>query len=417
MIRDTAHMDEVLEPPRRQRWWLLAIPLLALALLLGRPVLSRWSMADDSVAASRIRTTEVRRGDLVYDVSVQGRVVAATRSTLFSPSAGVVALAARQGERVTAGQVLATVDSPELDNRLQQERATFDALESETRRVELSARQRRQNAQQRLDLLEVRTAAAERELKRNERLSTEGLLNDIELQRARDELSMRRLELEQARSDRDLVADMTAFELRDAELRRERQRLVVADVERRVDELRIRAPFDGLLAAVEIEDHDAVTAGQAVVGVVDLGELELEVSVPETFADELAPGLAATVEADGTVYRGELIRISPEVQSGQVEGRVAFTGSAPPGLRQNQRLATRLILAERPDTLYVRRGPFFESRLVYVLEDGLAVRREAVFGAASVTEVEVLDGLAEGELIVLSDLSQYRGADTLLVRD
>lgn len=421
MIRDTAQMDEALDVRRRSKWWwLLAVPIVGLALLFTRPVLSRWSLADDSISADRIRTAVVQRGDLVHDVSVQGRVVAASRSTLFSPSAGVVELATRQGERVTAGQVLAVVDSPELDNRLQQENATLDALQSDTSRLELAARQRRQAARQTLDLLEVRTAAAERELERSETLSTEGLLNEIDLQRARDELTMRRLELEQARSNLDLVSDMTAFELEDAQLRLQRQRLVVSDVERRVEELHIRAPFDGLLAAVEIDDHDAVVTGQAVVGVVDLGELELEIAVPETFADDLAPGLAATVEVDGQTYRGELVRISPEVRSGQVQGRVAFREGTPPGLRQNQRLATRVTLAERTDTLHVRRGPYFESlagRGVYVVEDGMAVRREVVFGAASVTELEILDGLAEGDEIVLSDLSRFQGAETLLIRD
>ncbi|MDA8018245.1 MAG: HlyD family efflux transporter periplasmic adaptor subunit [Thermoanaerobaculia bacterium] len=420
MIRDTAQMDEALDTPRRSRWWwFLTVPVVGLALVLARPALSRWSMADDSVPADRIRTAVVQRGDLVHDVSVQGRVVAASRSTLFSPAAGVVELKARQGERVVADQALAVVDSPELDNRLQQEQATLDALVSDTNRLELSTRQRQLNARQQRDLLEVRTAAAERELQRSETLASEGLLNEIELQRARDDLTMRRLELKQARGDLELVSDMTAFELRDAQLRVERQRLVVADVERRVDELQIRAPFDGLLAAVEIEDHDAVTAGQAVVGVVDLGELELEIATPETYADDLSPGIAATVEVDGTTFRGELVSISPEVRNGQVEGRVAFRDGTPPGLRQNQRLATRLILAERADALHVRRGPYFESlagRGVYVVEEGMAVRRDVVFGATSVTELEILDGLAEGDEIVLSDLSQYEGAQTLLIR-
>lgn len=420
MIRDTARMDEVLGNTRRSRlWWLLAVPVVGLALLLTRPVLSRWSAADDSVSADRIRTAVVERGDLVHDVSVQGRVVAASRSTLFSPSAGVAELAVRQGERVTEGQTLATVESPELDNRLQQERASLDALESDTRRLALSARQRRQASRQQLDLLEVQTAAAERELTRSETLAAEGLLNQIDLQRARDDLTMRRLELAQARSNLELVADMTEFELRDAELRLERQRLVVADVERRVGELEIGAPFDGLVAALEIEDHDAVVVGQPLVGVVDLGKLELEVAIPETYADDLSLGIGATVEVDGRTYRGELVSISPEVRGGQVDGRVAFQGGTPPGLRQNQRLSTRLILAEKTGTLHVRRGPYFESlagRGVYVVEDGMAVRREVVFGAASVTEVEVLEGLAEGDEIVLSDLSVYEGADTLLIR-
>lgn len=420
MIRDTSQMDEKVKPSKRGRWWIAgAVGVLVLAAVLTRPVLSRWAASEASVAGERLRFATVERGDLVHDVSVQGRVVAASRSTLFAPSAGVVSLAARQGEKVAEGEVLATLESPEIENRLAQERATLDSLRSELARLELSARQRRQANRQEVDLLEVRTAAARREVERNRRLAQEGLLNEMELRRAEDELALRRLELRQAKSDLELEAEMSTFEIRDAELRRERQELVVADAERQVAELEIRAPFDGLLAAVEIEDHDAVVRGQPVVGVVDLGELEVEVSIPETYADDLAPGLAALVEVEGETHRGELVRISPEVRSGQVEGRVAFAGGTPPGLRQNQRLATRIVLAERDGVLKVRRGPFFESmsgRGAYVVEDGMAVHRPVTFGAVSVHQVEIVDGLQAGEEIVLSDLSRFEGAERILIR-
>ena len=311
------------------------------------PTIQRWSAADDSVQRSRLRFAVVTRGELIHDVAVQGRVVAASRSTLFSPSAGVVTLDSRGGERVSRGDVLAVVDSPELRNRLQQERASREALRSDYARLELVARRQALQNQQRVDLLEVQTAAAERALERSETLTREGLLNEIDLEQARDTLMMRRLELEQARSNVDLESEMVSFELRDARSRLERQELVVRDVERQVAELEIRAPFNGLLAALEVEDHDAVLEGQAVLGVVDLGELEVEVSIPESYADDLSPGVLASIQIEGESQRGTLVRIAPEVRGGQVEGRVAFEAGTPPGLRQNQRLATRLILDHR----------------------------------------------------------------------
>jgi len=111
--------------------------------------------------------------------------------------------------------------------------------------------------------------------------------------------------------------------------------------------------------------------------------------------------------------------VTPEVRDGQVEGRVSFAGGPPAGLRQNQRVSTRLILARENGVLKVPRGPFVEAgggRWVYVVGDGMARRREVEIGAVSVGEVEIVKGLNEGDEIVLSDLSQLQGAETVLLR-
>ena len=89
------------------------------------PSVKRWANASVSVPFERVRTATVTRGDLVRDVSVQGRVVAAVRPTLYATAPGTISLHAEAGERVIAGQVLATVDSPELTNQLQQAEASL----------------------------------------------------------------------------------------------------------------------------------------------------------------------------------------------------------------------------------------------------------------------------------------------------
>ncbi len=423
MIRDTSLMDEPVETAKRlPRGVLLAV--LALVLILGglalKPIISRWSAAEQSIERARLRFATVTRGDLVHDIAVQGRVVAASRPTLFSPSAGIVSLRVREGERVSEGDVLAVVESPELDNRLQQEQASLAASSSDLSRLELSVRQQNLVNEQRVELLEVRVDAARRLVERNQKLADAGLVNEIELESARDDLRIQSLELDQARRTVDLEREMLEFEVRDARLRRDRQNLLVRDAERQVEELTLRSPFDGLVATLSVEDRDAVVRGQALVGVVDLGELEVEVAIPESYADDVAPGVEALVVVDGVDHRGILTRVAPEVRNSQVEGRVAFESGTPSGLRQNQRLATRLILDHRSDVLKVSRGPFLESgagRRVYVVDDGLARLREISVGAVSVTEVEILDGLEHGEEVVLSDLSRFEGAETLLLRN
>jgi HlyD family secretion protein len=388
-------------------------------LFLVRPLVARWAGADASVERDRLRLAEVVRGSLVYDVAVQGRVVAASRPTLYSPSTGIVSVRVREGEKVAAGDVLAIVESPELDNLLKQERASLDAVGSDVARLELTTRQTNLENRQAVELGEVRAEGAQRAVERAEQLAGQGLLPTTELEAARDALRIAAIELEQARQRVELETEALAFELRDAKLRLQRQELLVEDVRRQVKELTMRAPFDGLVATVSVEDRDAVVRGQALVGVVDLTDLEVEVNIPESYADDVAPGVAAEVTVGSQPTAGVLTRVAPEVRSGQVEGRVAFVDGVPPGLRQNQRVSTRLILAEEEDVLKVPRGPFLESggaRWVYVVSDGMARRRNIEVGAVSVTEVQVLRGLEEGDEVVLSDLSQLQGAESVLLR-
>ena len=423
MIRDTSAMDTVVERPASWRRLKIALPVAAAVVVLlvvaARPLVRRWAAADASIERSRLRLATVTRGDLVFDVAVQGRVVAASRPTLFSPAPGIVSLRVREGERVAKGAILAVLESPETESRLQQETATLAALRSDLSRLELSTRQRNLENRQAVELGEVRVEAAGRAVKRSEELSGEGLLSATELEAARDALRIATIELAQARQKVELETEALAFEVQDGRSRVERQGLVVAEVQRQVAELTMRAPFDGLVATVPVQNRDALVRGQAVVGVVDLGDLEVEVSIPETYADEVTPGVEAAVLIDNETRRGTVTRVAPDVQGGQVLGRVAFAGGTPEGLRQNQRVSTRLVLAHQRDVLKVSRGPFVETgggRWVYVVKDRLARRREIELGTVSVTEAEVVRGLEEGEEIVLSDLSQLQGAQTVLLR-
>lgn len=421
-IRDTSSMDTPLERRRRPiALWLLGGGVALLALLLAaRPLVERWAAADRSVELDRLRLGKVTRGELIHDVAAQGRVVAASRPTLFSPAAGIVTVRVEEGRQVAAGDLLAVVSSPELENRLQQERATLEALRSEAGRLDLAARQQNLANEQRVALGEVELRSAERDVARAERLAAEGLMNQIDLEKAKDTQAIRSLELAQARQRVDLEREMLALQARDAGARADRQRLVVADVERQVAELEIRAPFAGLVSTLSVEDADAVVRGQPLIGVVDLSDLEIEVAIPESYADDVAPGIPALVRVDSGEVPGKLIRVAPEVRNSQVTGRIAFDGGPPRGLRQNQRVSARLLIDQKRDVLKVPRGPFLESgggRRVYVVADGVARRREIVTGAVSVTEVEILEGLAEGEEIVLSDLSAFDNAETLLIRD
>lgn len=420
-IRDTSAMDRPVEAGasgRRRLLWVL-VAVLVVAIALAYPSLRRWWSSQASVELSRIRSGEVTRGDLVREVAVQGNVVAAFSPTLVAPARGVAEVRVRPGQVVEAGTPLVVVRSPEVESRLDQERSALLSLEADLERQRVQSEQSKAQNRQDVALLEVEVEAAGRALERQERLREEGLTNAVQYEEAQDALRVSRMKLEAARRRAAYADESLEFEVRDRASRLERQRLVVADLERQVEELTLRSPVEGLVSRVEADDRDAVTEGEPLVTVVDLSAFEIEAPVPEAYADEIAPGTAAAVTYSGREWPATVQAITPAVEGSRVPVRLVFADEAPEGLKQNQRVSTRIILDTRQDVLKVPRGPFLEAgggRTAYVLEDGLARRRTIEVGALSVSEVEIVSGLEAGERIVISDTGRFRGADTVLVR-
>jgi HlyD family secretion protein len=423
MTPETDSMDQIVAKApglsRRLKIGLgVAAGLVALAVALA-PSLQRWARAEQSVDLDRLQIATVVRGDLQRDVSAQGKIVAANHPRLYSPAQGIVSLTVKAGEAVKAGAVLATITSPDLRSQLAQESARLQSMQSDLARSGLAARQQNQGDEQTVKLRRVGLEAARRDLQRAEKLRAQGLMNEVDYERNRDAVRIAEVQLEQADQGGGLGREARDFEVEDRRRQVERQRLVVADLERRVGELVVRAPFDGLVATVDAQDRDAVPPNAPLLTLVDLAKFEVQVEIPESYAAEAAVGTPAAVSFGGREVPGTLTAVSPEVAAGQVAATVRFVGVPPAGLRQSQRVSVRLVFETRPNVLKVPRGPFLEAgggRKAYVLADGLATLRPIQVGATSVSEVEIVAGLKEGDRILLSDTEGLNGARTVLVR-
>jgi len=210
------------------------------------------------------------------------------------------------------------------------------------------------------------------------------------------------------------------FELQTSEHQLVRQRLVVTDLERRVDELNVRSPVAGVVGTIAVADRAVVPANTPLMIVVDLSQLEVEIAVPESYADDLGIGMDAEIKYGTQTYAGKLSAISPEVVESQVTARVRFENGLPAGLRQNQRVSTRVLMESKPNVLMVQRGPFVDSsggRFAYVVDDDMAVRRPIEVGSASVTAIEIVSGLNEGDRIVISGTDEFSESESILISD
>ncbi|HET6724562.1 MAG TPA: efflux RND transporter periplasmic adaptor subunit [Gammaproteobacteria bacterium] len=423
-IRDTSGQDRPIDlaPQRRRRRWIAlgVLVLLAVGLALAYPALMRWLSAEQSVPREQLRFSVVKRGTFVRDVSMDGRAVAAVQPMLYSSAQGTVTYSAEPGDVVRKGQVLAVVDSPELDSELKQQQAKYQSLKTALARQKVSIHNQQLENRQRVNLTAVKLQAAEREVKRYKAVVDEGIVSRREYAQARDAAAIARLEHKQALAQTKLQKQGLDFELKTKQLELQREELALADLQRRADRLTVRSPVDGIVGAREVGQNAVVTQNQPLIRVIDLSAFEIEAQIPESYADNLRNGMGAQITIGSQTYPAKVVSVAPEVKDGQVTARIRFAGEPPADLKQNQQVSVRVVLESIDNALMVQRGPFIDSgggHVAYVAHDGVLTRKPIETGAISVNRVQILSGLQPGDRIVISDTSDFNSAHTVLISD
>jgi HlyD family secretion protein len=420
MIRDTSNQDAVIAPPKgqatRRRLVIAAGAVALLAAAYG--LVHTWRGSEHSVNISRLRIAEVGRGTLIRDAAVNGRIVAAISPTLYAASPATVTLKAAAGDTVKKGDVLAVLESPDLTDALKREQSSYLQLEAEVARQQILARKQKLLARRDADTAEIDRVSALRTLERYNAVSNEGIIAKIEYQKAKDALNSAEIRAKHAGQAAELESDNVALELKTKINELDRQRLSLANAQRRVDELTVRAPVDGFIGTLSVANRSVVPANTPLMTLVDLSRLEVELEVPETYVSDIGLGMNAEVNFGTGTATAKLSALSPEVVKNQVLARVRFVGQQPPGLRQNQRVTARLLIDEKPNTLMIQRGPFVESeggRFAYVVRDGIAIRTPIKMGATSVSAVEILSGLKQGDKVVISGTETFENAERVSI--
>lgn len=420
MIKDTSSQDVVVkQSPLKKPWLVASVVVLGLSGAIAWPVSQGWFDTAMSVDSRDIQVATVERGTLVRDISATGKIVAANAPVTYSPDAGYINLLVEPGDQVETGQIIASLDSPELVNQLKQQQATLQSLKINLSRERLQSRSQQLRRQQQVDLAQVSLNAAEREFRRATISSEKQLISAIDYEKAQDDLSNSKLQFEHAKQEAGINKDTLEFELQNRQFEIDRQQLVVAELERRVANLEIRSKMVGIVGNWLTEQQSRVNASQPLMKIVDLSAFEAEVAVPESYVDELGLGMTVEIKVAGNQIVGTLAAISPEVRERQVSTRVRFSHNNSYKLRQNQRLSARILLENKEDVLMVKRGPFVQShggKVGYLLADNLAVKTTIELGSSSISHVELLAGAKEGDQLVISTLEPFESAGQVLVR-
>ena len=386
------------------RRWLPVLILVLMGLFLGRAWLLGKSVA----------TVPAEYRDLTETVISSGRVVTPDRVVVGAELLGrVLRVAVEEGDRVTAGQVLATLDDAEQRAGLEQSRRAVDEAEARLAQLDQVAAP---VAEQALAQAAANLAQAGAEFERVQALAAAGFYNQSRLDEARRALDGARAghaaAQAQARGSR---PDGVEVRLARARLAQARAALALASAKR--DKMVLRAPVAGLLVVKAVEAGDTVSQGKTLFQIAADGDSEIVLQVDEKNLGRLALGQAAGVLADaypGQPFQATLFHIAPAVDAakGSVEAKLKV--AAPPAfLRADMTVSVEITVGRRPRALTLPVAAVREAASTrpwaLVVEDGRAQRRDLQLGLRGTGAVEVRAGLAAGARVILPEANVRPG--------
>ncbi|MBB1399813.1 efflux RND transporter periplasmic adaptor subunit [Pseudoalteromonas sp. SG44-8] len=417
MIKDTSGQDVSITQRRSYKKPLIVLALSLAVLALCAQAFMGNNQGSISVERASLQIATVNISRLVRDVAASGKIVAANAPKVYSPERGYVDLQVKAGDKVNKDDIIALVDSPELNNELKQQQSVLARLDGELQRKHLEARRQKLSLTKTLDLAQVELNAADRENRRAKLSIEKNLISQIDLEKAVDDLARAKLSYKHAQQEVELAKDTLAFELKAAERDLARQQLIVDDLNRQVRNLTIKASVTGIVGNLLVQQKEAVTQSQPLMTLVDLSNFEAQLQVPESYANELGLGMEVELTLGAKKVTGVLSAISPEVNNREVTTRVRFDEELK-GIRQNQRLTARILLENRDDVLQIKRGAFMQQggTQVYKVIGDTAQLVNITTGASSINAIELLQGVNSGDQLIISSYDNFKQAPTLLLR-
>ncbi|HEY0035662.1 MAG TPA: HlyD family efflux transporter periplasmic adaptor subunit [Longimicrobium sp.] len=405
---------------KRARWIVGAAGLMVLTVC--TVALARLEPAAQSVERTTVWTDTVRRGEMLRQVRGPGTLVAEDIRWVPAVVPGrVERKLVFPGMAVKAGTVLAELSNPDVERQALEARRQLAAAASDLATLRSNLESQRLTQEATVATVRNQLREADRQATAAEGLSAQQLVSRQEVENARgDAEEMRaRLGVEQRRLSfigQSMQSQIAAQQSQLGILR------TLADFQQKqIEAMQVRAGSDGVLQELAVEPGQWVNSGTTLAKVVQPGRLKALLRIPETQAKDVVVGQAASVDTRNGIVRGRVVRIDPSVQNGSVAIDVALDHPLPRGARPDLSVDGTVDIERLTNVMYVSRPAYGQAEstvsMFRLAPAGAEAQRTQVrLGRGSASTVEVISGLKPGDIVILSDMSQYDGSEKVRLK-
>jgi HlyD family secretion protein len=384
--------------------------------------LARLKPAAPTLDRSTIVIDTVKRGQMIREVRGIGTLVPQLVRWVPAPADGrVEKIPVQAGVVVGYDTVIAELSNPKMEQEAMD--AEFQVKAGEADAESLRTRLESESMTQLSTIAGITAEYSQAKLRldTDEVLGKQGLVPEILLKVSRMHVSdlANRLKVEQQRL---AIGGKSIKAQIDAQNSRIQQFRALAKLKReQATGLKVRAGTSGVLQEVSVQVGQQVTPGFNMARVADPNSLKAELKIAETQIKDVKLGQTVAVDTRNGIIEGQVLRIDPAAREGTFVVDVSLSGPLPASARPDLSVDGTIELERLENVLYVGRPAFGQGQQTVGLfrlspDAREAVRTQVTLGRSSVSTIEILNGLREGDQVILSDTSSMDSYDRISVR-
>jgi HlyD family secretion protein len=364
-----------------------------------------------SINRSRIRTAKVDSGIMEATISASGIVVPEFEQVISSPiNARVTKILKRPGDQLKRGEPILELDVSESVLAVEKVNQQIALKQNQQAKIKLDLDNTLIDLQSRWEIKNLEYKSAKASAARSRTLSQQGLLSEEKLREAELQEEKNAFELKQIENSKRNAQQSTKTQIEGLALEMNTLQKEKIEAQRQLELATTKSDRDGVLTWVVTEEGATLQKGAVLARIADLNSFRVDATVSDIHAGKLSPGLPVSIKINDDYLQGTVATIQPTIKDGIMTATITLQDKASALLKSNLRVDVLIITDRKDKVLRLKKGPAINGeglRDVFVIRGDTAVKTSVKIGISSFDLYEVLEGLIEGDEVIISDMTDY----------
>jgi HlyD family secretion protein len=414
---DTEITEEVTAQKRKKtiKIVFIAITVLAVSIWLMRSYLK------SSVTRSEINTAKVEVGNVENTLNATGEVLPEFEEVITSPiNASIKNVVMDAGGKVKAGQSILTLDKSAADNDYAKQKFQLETKRNEISKLKLDLNKSFFDIQSNNDIKQLHISNLADAVENAKRLFKAGGGTREGIEQAELNLKVAQLEKKQLENEIKSKQQTMQIEEREAEIAANIQENDLRELQRKLTLANVVATRSGVVTYVNKNIGANIKEGETLARIADLSSFKVTGSLSDNYLDQLHNGMPVIIRINEVQLKGKVSNVYPSVQNGIITFDIQLDERNNKQLRPNMKVDVFLVTSVHSKVLRVANGPAFKGaspQEIFVINNGKAERRTVHTGLSNFDFVELIDGIQAGDVVITSDMTEYKNSKELTIKE
>ncbi|HLL42838.1 MAG TPA: HlyD family efflux transporter periplasmic adaptor subunit [Segetibacter sp.] len=396
------------------------ISIIFVLLLLASVMIIRASFSS-TIKKQDITTAVVELGTIENTISASGEILPEFEQVITSPiNASIKSVAMDAGSTVKPGKSILSLDKQTSEMEFEKLKFQLEAKKNSIQKLKLELNKSFYDIQSNNNIKGLKINSLQAAVENAKRLYKAGGGTREAIEQAELDLKVALLEKKQLENEIKSKQQTMKVDIRESEIAAQIQQTDLSELKRKLQQASIIANRAGVVTWVNKNIGATVQDGEILARIADLGSYKVSGTISDSYLNELRTGLPAIIRINDSTVRGSIVNIHPTIQNGIVSFDVQLDERNSKLYRPNMKVDVFVVTNSKKNAMRVANGPAFKggnTQDIFVVSNGKAQRRKANIGLSNFDYVEIKDHVKPGEVVITSDMSDYKNSKEITINN